>query len=182
MARTVRPAAMSLSFAAGQPKGNLDVTTRQMPGTKRAATCWRTIFSATADSPRSTIQPSSAITSTGCSTWACSIAHIGNLRERWNYPEVAKQYRLIEEGGQPVVAASWNDHVTEIADLIDSVRDRPTRSRFRCTAQFQVNLRFPTGKQLSFVAEGPHGLLIWHGGYEPEMGLWDELLAEQMAY
>ena len=103
-------------------------------------------------------------------------------REDWNFPDVSRKYRLIEEGGQPIVIASWKEQVSEVAVLIDAVRDRPTRSRFRALARYQVNLRFPTDKQLSYVTEGPYGLLIWRGGYEPELGLWDELLADQTVF
>jgi len=104
---------------------------------------------------------------------------IRKLRESQNFPKVCKLYRLIEESGSPVVAATWPEHENEIRRLINEVRERPTRSRFRALAPYQVNLSYPTGRQLAFVEEGPHGLAIWRGGYEPDMGLWDELLVEQ---
>ena len=96
-----------------------------------------------------------------------------------DFPKVAELYRLIENQGQPVVVASWEHHVTEVKARLDAVSDRPTRRNFRRLAPYQVNLRFPTDRQRSFVEEGPHGILIWRGGYHSEMGLWDELLAEQ---
>jgi CRISPR-associated endonuclease/helicase Cas3 len=76
---------------------------------------------------------------------------IRSLREEWNFPEVSRLYRLIDEGGRPIVIASWVDHVDEVTRLLEAVRERPTRSHFRALAPFQVNLRFPTEKQLSYL-------------------------------
>ncbi len=107
---------------------------------------------------------------------------IQSLRRASQFKEVSARYRLIEAGGQPVIAATWSDPPSrgkEIENLIEGLRERPTRNRFRRLAPFQVNLRFPTGRQLSYVEEGPHGVSIWRGGYDPKMGLWDELLADQ---
>jgi CRISPR-associated endonuclease/helicase Cas3 len=102
------------------------------------------------------------------------------LREGIDFPNVARSYRVIEESGQPVVIASWAKHRAEVAQLLEAVQERPVRRRFRALAPYQVNLRFPTEKQDSFVQEGPSGLGIWNGGYEPNMGLWDDLLVDQL--
>jgi CRISPR-associated endonuclease/helicase Cas3 len=104
---------------------------------------------------------------------------IRRLREAQNFPKVGEKYRLIEDAGTPVVTASWEERRDEISRLIEAARERPTRARLRALAPFQVNLRFPTRQQGSFIVEEPNGLSLWYGGYEPEMGLWEELLDEQ---
>jgi CRISPR-associated endonuclease/helicase Cas3 len=103
-------------------------------------------------------------------------------REGWNFPEASRKYRLIDESGEPVVAANWKEHADRIAELIDAVRERPSRSRFRALNPYQVNLRFASDRQRSFVEEDPIGLSIWRGGYHSEMGLWDELLADETVF
>ncbi len=100
------------------------------------------------------------------------------------FPDISKKYVLIppDENGQPVIVANWKDHVERIAELIDAVEERPSRSRFRALNPFQVNLRFPDGKRPAFVDDGPHGLMIWRGGYHPMMGLWVDLLEDDLIY
>jgi CRISPR-associated endonuclease/helicase Cas3 len=107
---------------------------------------------------------------------------IAKDREGWDFPEASRKYRLIEDGGQPVIVANWKERADRIDELIKSVRERPSRYRFRALGPFQVNLRFPKPEQQSYVEVGPFGLLIWRGGYHPEMGLWDELLPEETVF
>jgi CRISPR-associated endonuclease/helicase Cas3 len=104
---------------------------------------------------------------------------IRKLREAWDFPGVARLYRVIKESGEPVVVASWKEHRDEIARGLDALRECPTRQAFRALARYQVNLRFPTGTQRTFVQEGPHGTAIWLGGYDPNTGLGEELLVDQ---
>ena len=80
---------------------------------------------------------------------------VQDQRRLFDFPEVASLYRLIKDQDQPVVVASWSEHQPDIETLLAAVRDRPTGPNFRRLAPYQVNLRFPTDRLLSFVEEGP---------------------------
>jgi CRISPR-associated endonuclease/helicase Cas3 len=96
-------------------------------------------------------------------------------RRRFAFTEVAGQYRLIDDDGDSVVVATWQEKQEEVEALLDAVRLRPTRANFRRLAPFQVNLRrYERDKAGGAVAEEGPGLLVWRGPYDDELGLTGE--------
>jgi CRISPR-associated endonuclease/helicase Cas3 len=97
---------------------------------------------------------------------------IQEARKRFAFAEVGAAYRLIDDDGDPVVVASWDERTGEIEALLHAVRREPSRASFRKLTRFQVNLRrYERNKADRAVAEEAPGLLVWRGGYDPEIGL-----------
>jgi CRISPR-associated endonuclease/helicase Cas3 len=97
---------------------------------------------------------------------------IQDARRRYAFKEVAEKYRLIDNEGEPVVAATWDQKRTEVEALLDAARRRPTRANFRRLVPFQINLRRHERDKLDrAVAEEAPGLLVWRGGYDADIGL-----------
>jgi CRISPR-associated endonuclease/helicase Cas3 len=93
-------------------------------------------------------------------------------RQRFAFADVARDYRLIDDDGDPVVMATWEEKEAQIGDLLDAARHRPTRANFRKLAPFQVNLRrYERDKADRAVTEEAPGLLVWRGGYDKDIGL-----------
>jgi CRISPR-associated endonuclease/helicase Cas3 len=90
------------------------------------------------------------------------------LRDDWQFREVARLYRLIDDAGLPVVVPTWEQRQGEIEDLIESFR--ATRSGFRALAPFQVNLRCDPANPPAGVCEEKPGLFIWRGVYDSDTG------------
>ena len=53
---------------------------------------------------------------------------IQTARERFAFKDVAKDYRLIDDDGDPVVVANWEEKQNEIEVLLKAVRREPTRT------------------------------------------------------
>lgn len=97
---------------------------------------------------------------------------IQDARRRFVFKEVAEKYWLIDNDGDPVVVATWDEKRAEVEALLDAARRRPTRANFRKLVPFQVNLRrYERDKLDRAVAEEAPGLLVWRGGYDPDTGL-----------
>jgi CRISPR-associated endonuclease/helicase Cas3 len=93
-------------------------------------------------------------------------------RERFAFKDVAKDYRLIDNDGDPVVVASWEAKRKEIDSLLKAVRREPKRANFRKLTPYRVNLRrYERNKLDRSVTEEAPGLFVWRGGYDPEIGL-----------
>jgi hypothetical protein len=98
---------------------------------------------------------------------------IQNARRRFEFATVAEKYRLIDNDGVAVVVPSWEQRKDEIEALITGIR-KPNRTRasFRRLTPFQVNLRRDELAQADqAVKEEAPGVLVWRGGYDPEIGL-----------
>jgi CRISPR-associated endonuclease/helicase Cas3 len=97
---------------------------------------------------------------------------IQTARGRFAFGDVARDYRLIDNDGDPVVVASWKEKAKEIEALMAAVRSKPTRGNFRKLAPYQVNLRrYERNKLDRSVTEEVPGLFVWRGGYDAEIGL-----------
>lgn len=97
---------------------------------------------------------------------------IQTARERSAFKDVAKDYRLIENDGDPVVVANWKEKQKEIEALMATVRSKPMRGNFRKLTPYQVNLRrYELNKLDRSVTEEAPGLFVWRGGYDSEIGL-----------
>ena len=93
-------------------------------------------------------------------------------RGRYEFDTVARSYRLIDDDGESVVVATWEEKKDEVAALLAAVLRKPTRANFRKLARFQVNMRrHELMKAAGAVAEEAPGLFVWRGGYDPALGL-----------
>ncbi len=97
---------------------------------------------------------------------------IQDARKQFQFATVSENYRLIEDDGVAVVVASWEERREEVEALIAAVRHCPIRRNFRKLAPFQVNLRrYELAKAGGSVGEEGSGVLVWHGGYDADLGL-----------
>ena len=55
---------------------------------------------------------------------------IQTARERFAFKDVAKDYRLIDDDGDPVVVANWEEKQNEIEVLLKAVRRRTDAGEF----------------------------------------------------
>ena len=87
---------------------------------------------------------------------------IQTARERFAFKDVAKDYRLIDDDGDPVVVANWEEKQNEIEVLLKAVRREPTRcANFRKLVPYQVNLRrYERNKLDRSVTEEAPGLFV----------------------
>lgn len=115
-------------------------------------------------------------------TYFTRLFHSGDLdahdiqSKRFNaqFREVARSYSLIDDGGVPVVVATWKEREQEIRSLLDRLRSDPSRANFRRLAPFQVNLRrHELTRFQPFVEPLDENidLLIWHGAYDQQRGI-----------
>lgn len=96
--------------------------------------------------------------------------HIQVQRGQFHFPNVACEYRLIDDEGVPVVVATWQEHEEEIAKLLGDVRLHPSRAAYRKLSPFQVNLRQYELANATLVGEEQPGLFVWRGEYDPDLG------------
>ncbi len=99
--------------------------------------------------------------------------NVVEMRAGLKFDSVAKAYRLIDDDTVPVVVATWAEHATEIARLLDELKIRPVRANFRALAPFQVNVFRHQWESLHRHIEqwDEPELRIWRGKYEPDIGL-----------
>lgn len=91
------------------------------------------------------------------------------LRQKSNYPEVAKKFKLIPDDTTPVVI-QYDDTVR---DLLAKIRRRGLfSSDHRNLQPYLVNLRHHEFQQAAKMREEfAPGLWIWHGNYDPVRGI-----------
>ena len=95
---------------------------------------------------------------------------IQRARQGADFPEVARCYRLIEEGGFAAIVTGWAGHEDEVAQLLDAVGGpKPQRSAYRKLAPFQINIRGTPEATPGVVEEHP-GVFVWRGTYRTEAG------------
>lgn len=103
---------------------------------------------------------------------------IQSLRETTQFQKVADAYKIIDNGGQPVVVAKWKAYEAEISELLVEVasQERPSKATMRKLARFQVNL-LPSkvGQSQPFLHEIVPGVLVWNGDYDDESGILDQM-------
>ncbi len=93
-------------------------------------------------------------------------------RERFAFKEVKESYRLIDDDGESVVVATWEEKRKEVAALLDAVHRRATRANFRKLAPYQVNMRrYELAKPGCPAGPEADKLFVWRGGYDDELGL-----------
>jgi CRISPR-associated endonuclease/helicase Cas3 len=105
--------------------------------------------------------------------------NIQSTRERFDYPQVAKDYRLIEdEGVSVVVRPRWGDHTAKVDRLLAAIRASSGLSRFllRGLQPYTVSLRrwaFEKCNRERLVHEAMPGVWEWTGNYDRTRGLVD---------
>lgn len=116
---------------------------------------------------------------------------IQKLRAQLNYPEVAKQFRMIDEDTEDVIVFYGSDAEQErVQRDIEQVRRTPAMARviLRRLRPFMVSLRSREAarcRQRGLIGEllpdALPGVGIWHGKYDPVRGLCgDDLELEQL--
>ena len=99
------------------------------------------------------------------------------LRRSFNFPEVAEKYRLIDDGGIPVVIHRFEPYAQEVAELLHQVRHGPRRrTARRQLGRFQVNLLRGEVNRLQqrgliCSLDDQIELLGWFGDYDPNVGV-----------
>jgi CRISPR-associated endonuclease/helicase Cas3 len=111
---------------------------------------------------------------------------IQERRERFDYPEVAKRFRLIEDETVPVVVryAPRGRDVSEVTALLEEVRLSTgiARQVLRRLQPYMVNLhsRLIAGYQAKgLVSEIAPGLWEWRGDYDPVRGVGTDGIAPE---
>lgn len=100
--------------------------------------------------------------------------HIQDQRQRFAFAQVARDYRLIEDDGVPVVVMTWKEKQDEITALVNQALDNPKRANLRKLTPFQVNLRrYQLDKASGSVGQLKKDLdlFAWTGGYDADFGL-----------
>jgi CRISPR-associated endonuclease/helicase Cas3 len=93
-------------------------------------------------------------------------------RQRFAFKEVGTKYRLIDDDGDAVVVATWEERRGEIEVLVAAAVGQPTRSNFRRLAPYQVNLRGHDFVQAApVVRDVGCGLLVWRDRYHADIGV-----------
>jgi CRISPR-associated endonuclease/helicase Cas3 len=97
---------------------------------------------------------------------------IKSMRATGRIASIADVYKWIDNDGEPVVVASWQEHEQTIANLLAQVIRSGSKAAYRKLTRFQVNLRrYEFAKAGGSIAEEIPGLWIWRGGYDSQLGL-----------
>jgi CRISPR-associated endonuclease/helicase Cas3 len=97
-------------------------------------------------------------------------------RRAFDYPEVARRFRLIEDDGAPVVVRYPTGDAGVVDQLLGQLRQQPQRGRaiFRRLQPFVVNVRRGLLEQHAsrgLATEVLPGLWEWHGKYDRVRGI-----------
>ena len=99
---------------------------------------------------------------------------IQDSRRNFNFPEVAANYKLIDQDGIAAVVATWDPYRDQVERLLKTVCHDPSRANFRALARYQINLRYyelrtvgDSVVPLSVKIDMP----IWYGRYDNDLGL-----------
>jgi CRISPR-associated endonuclease/helicase Cas3 len=102
--------------------------------------------------------------------------NVEGKREDFDYPEVAKRYRFIQDNTAPVVVASWRRDAVE--PLLSEIRARikaglaPTREQYRRLQPYTVSIyRHQLEKHSQWIDASIPELPVWLGPYDPTLGL-----------
>jgi CRISPR-associated endonuclease/helicase Cas3 len=103
---------------------------------------------------------------------------IQERRRNFNYPEVARDFRMIDDDTYSVVITSYGDLIQRrrLEGSLDELRHGTPRARElrRLLQPFVVGLRFRQAERLrqqGLIEEIRPGLGVWHGGYDAVRGL-----------
>ena len=102
---------------------------------------------------------------------------VRELRRTFKFKSAAEAYRLIADGGQPVVVRAWASRRAEIDELLVELAAAPRKALYRELGRFQVNLLPAKVATIGhLVHEGQGGVSIWDGKYDEDTGLVEEML------
>jgi CRISPR-associated endonuclease/helicase Cas3 len=92
---------------------------------------------------------------------------IQKLRESFNFPEVAEQFRLIDDDTRPVVVL-YNE---EAKALIERIRKRGflLAREYKALQPFVVNIRSTDFQKNETLIEDIGGVNVWHGSYDNKL-------------
>jgi CRISPR-associated endonuclease/helicase Cas3 len=101
--------------------------------------------------------------------------NIQGKRAGCQFQEVASAYALITDEGIAVLVTRWEGHESEIEELLNQVRRRPSRVSYRKLGHYQVNLRRNLLASVgTMISEEPPGVLVYRGAYDSALGLTGE--------
>ncbi len=98
-------------------------------------------------------------------------------RAQYQFAEVARAYRLIDDDSVAVVVTSWQEKIVEVQALLDQVRQKPNRANFRKLIPYQVNMRryeLANAGGAVVSLDPRFDLHIWLGGYDDGIGICSE--------
>lgn len=103
------------------------------------------------------------------------------MRKNLNFEEVAEAFKLIRDGGCPVVVASWGDGKEKADKLLSLAKSaRPGDSRRRLSA-FQVNIRsYEMQNHQNWITEEAPGLFVYRGPYDMHLGMLADPVSDQL--
>jgi CRISPR-associated endonuclease/helicase Cas3 len=124
-------------------------------------------------------------------TVATDRAGIQQLRAQLNYPEVAKQFRMIDDDTEDVIVLYGSEHEqAQVQRAIDQIRHTPTQARYilRRLRPFMVSLRTREAARCrrrgligALLPDALPGVGVWQGKYDRLRGLsGDDLELERL--
>ena len=97
---------------------------------------------------------------------------IQDHRARLDFPEVAERFKLIEDGGLPVVVASWSAAEKKVAELLKAAAGFKEYRTVRELDAYKVNLRQQEIlKHGAWIREELPGIYVYRGPYDDILGL-----------
>ncbi len=111
----------------------------------------------------------------------CRLYPTGNLdsqdihtkRSRYNFQQVAEDYRIIEDVTTPLVVTTWDPARREVENLLGELRRQPSRSAYRRLQKFTVNVYEHELRQVASacVMDDPRGVNVCSLPYDNALGL-----------
>jgi CRISPR-associated endonuclease/helicase Cas3 len=94
---------------------------------------------------------------------------IQQLRSQYNYPEVAKRFKVIDNDWQESVVVPWKEGASLIAQLQE--KEYLSRANWRELQPYTVGITKKLGEQYS--KEFPNGMKVWFGSYSDQFGCFE---------
>lgn len=98
---------------------------------------------------------------------------IHTKRSRYNFKQVAADYRIIEDLTTPLVVATWEPARQEVENLLGELRRHPSRSVYRRLQKFTINVYEHELRQIASacVTDDPRGVNVCSLPYDDVLGL-----------
>lgn len=99
---------------------------------------------------------------------------LSRYRSELNYPELARDFRMIQESSVDVVVIDHPEPAIQatIARAVDELESRPLEPLSRAARRlFQRHSAAINRKDIGLTTELPQGVRLWSGGYDPNRGV-----------